>query len=100
MITQEELQHLIEQTYKIESNFGELKASYRHLQDTIEKVVEFLPNAIWILENDGKVFLQNSQAKEPMFSDIKLTSVGRNEATYDLNFSMTFVAQKGAYSEE
>ena len=64
MITSEELQHLIEQTYKIENDFKELKDSYKHLQDTIEKVVEFLPNAIWILENDGKVFLQNSQAKE------------------------------------
>ncbi len=64
MITQEELTHLIEQTYKIENEFGELKNSYKHLQDTIEKVVEFLPNAIWILENDGTVFLQNSQAKE------------------------------------
>ena len=64
MITQEELTHLIEQTYKIENEFGELKDSYKHLQDTIEKVVEFLPNAIWILESDGRVFLQNSQAKE------------------------------------
>ena len=64
MITAEELQHLIEQTYKVENDFKELKNSYQHLQDTIEKVVEFLPNAIWILEKDGKVFLQNSQAKE------------------------------------
>ena len=63
MITPEELQHLIEQTYKIENDFKDLKDSYKHLQDTIEKVVEFLPNAIWILESDGKVFLQNSQAK-------------------------------------
>ena len=65
MITPEELQHLIEQTYKVEQDFVELKSSYNHLQETIEKVVEFLPNAIWILEDDGKVFLQNSQAKEP-----------------------------------
>lgn len=64
MITPAELQHLIEQTYKIENDFKDLKSSYNHLQDTIEKVVEFLPNAIWILESDGKVFLQNSQAKE------------------------------------
>ncbi len=83
MITQEELQHLIEQTYKIESNFGELKASYRHLQDTIEKVVEFLPNAIWILENDGKVFLQNSQAKE--LSEI-LVILRLDENDYEINF--------------
>lgn len=64
MITPQELQHLIEQTYKVENDFKDLKNSYTHLQNTIEQVVEFLPNAIWILESDGKVFLQNSQAKE------------------------------------
>ena len=62
-ITPEELNLLIEQTYKVEKEFSELKASYSHLQDTIEKVVEFLPNAIWILDEEGEVFLQNSQAK-------------------------------------
>ena len=62
-ITPEELNLLIEQTYKVENDFNELKASYTHLQDTIEEVVEFLPNAIWILDEDGDVFLQNSQAK-------------------------------------
>lgn len=62
-ITPEELNLLIEQTYKVENEFNELKASYSHLQDTVEKVVEFLPNAIWILNEDGTVFLQNSRAK-------------------------------------
>ncbi|MEK6658525.1 MAG: HAMP domain-containing sensor histidine kinase [Campylobacterota bacterium] len=62
-ITPDELNLLIEQTYKVEYEFNELKASYAHLQDTIEKVVEFLPNAIWILDEEGNVFLQNSQAK-------------------------------------
>lgn len=63
-ITPEELNLLIEQTYKVENEFNELKASYAHLQDTVEKVVEFLPNPIWILNDDGEVFLQNSHAKE------------------------------------
>jgi two-component system NtrC family sensor kinase/two-component system sensor histidine kinase AtoS len=62
-ITPEELNLLIEQTYRVEKEFNELKSSYIHLQDTVEKVVEFLPNAIWILNEDGEVFLQNSQAK-------------------------------------
>ena len=83
MITSEELQHLIEQTYKIENEFGELKDSYKHLQDTIEKVVEFLPNAIWILENDGKVFLQNSQAKE--LSEL-LVILKLDSNDYEINF--------------
>ena len=64
MITPEELNLLIEQTYKVEKEFSELKASYAHLQDTVEKIVEFLPNAIWILDEEGNVFLQNSQAKK------------------------------------
>ncbi|MBU1658745.1 two-component sensor histidine kinase [bacterium] len=62
-ITAKELNLLIEQTYKVENEFNELKASYAHLQNTVEKVVEFLPNAIWILDEEGKIFLQNSQAK-------------------------------------
>lgn len=62
-ITPEELNLLIEQTYKVEREFTELKSSYVHLQNTIEQVVEFLPNAIWILNEDDEVFLQNSKAK-------------------------------------
>lgn len=63
-ITPEELSLLIEQTYKVEKDFSELKASYAHLQDTVEKVVEFLPNAVWVVNSDNTIFLQNSQARE------------------------------------
>jgi len=63
-ITPEELNLLIEQTYKVENEFNELKSSYSYLQDTIEKIVEFLPNAIWILNSDNSVFLQNSHARK------------------------------------
>lgn len=62
-ITHEELNLLIEQTYKVEREFTDLKESYAHLQNTIEQVVEFLPNAIWILDEQKEIFLQNSQAK-------------------------------------
>ena len=62
-ITPEELNVLIEQTYKVENEFNELKSSYAHLQDTVEKVVDFLPNAIWIVNSDNSVFLQNSKAR-------------------------------------
>ena len=63
-VTPEELNLLIEQTYKVEKDFNELKTSYEYLQDTVEKVVEFLPNAVWILNSDDTVFLQNSHARE------------------------------------
>jgi len=64
VITPEELNVLIEQTYKVEKDFNELKASYAHLQDTVEKVIEFLPNAIWVVNSDNTIFLQNSRARE------------------------------------
>ncbi|HQS66148.1 MAG TPA: HAMP domain-containing sensor histidine kinase [Sulfuricurvum sp.] len=64
MISADELKALIDQTYKVEEEYVALRQSYDHLQSTIEQVVEFLPNAIWILEEDGSIFLQNSKAKE------------------------------------
>ena len=63
MISAEELKALIDQTYKVEEDFVALRHSYDHLQSTVEQVIEFLPNAIWIVEEDGSIFLQNSQAK-------------------------------------
>jgi two-component system NtrC family sensor kinase len=63
MISAEELKALIDQTYKVEEEYVALRQSYEHLQSTIEQVIEFLPNAIWIVDNDGSIFLQNSQAK-------------------------------------
>lgn len=63
MISAEELKALIDQTYKVEEEYVALRQSYDHLQSTIEQVIEFLPNAIWIVDNDGSIFLQNSQAK-------------------------------------
>lgn len=77
-ITQEELSLLIEQTYKVEREFNELKASYDHLRGTIEEIVEFLPNAIWILNSDKSIFLQNSQAKK-LSNLVELLKLGDEE---------------------
>ncbi len=63
-LSPQELQFFIEQSFKLENDFKNLKESYEQLQGTIERVVAFLPNAIWILEEDGRVFLENTQAKE------------------------------------
>jgi len=56
----EQLQDLIEQTYVIEREYEELKNSH----DSVEKLVDLSPNALWILEENGDVFLQNSKARE------------------------------------
>ena len=97
-ITSEELNLLIEQTYKIENDFNELKASYAHLQDTVEKVVEFLPNAIWILNDDWTVFLQNSHARE-LWELLKLLEY--NSEDYELNFQKkSYLIKSSTYEDK
>lgn len=97
MVTAEELNLLIEQTYKVENEFSELKSSYAHLQDTVEKVVEFLPNAIWILNDDNTVFLQNSQARN-LWELLKLIEY-KNE-DYEIKFNSKSYLVTSSYYEE
>jgi len=97
-ITPDELNLLIEQTYKVEKEFNELKASYAHLQDTVEEVVEFLPNAIWILQKDGGIFLQNSQAKSlgKLFELLEL----KND-DYEVQFnSKSYLIKSSSYKDK
>lgn len=97
-VTPEELNLLIEQTYKVEGEFNELKASYAHLQDTVEKVVEFLPNAIWIVNSDTSVFLQNSQARE-LWELLKLLEFKNDD--YEINFnSKSYLIKSSSYKDK
>jgi len=95
-ITAEELQLLIQQTFKVEDDFKALKKSYDYLQGTIEKVVEFLPNAIWILESDGTVFLENSQAKS-LRTLLSLLESDEDELYYDDRY---FLIKKAIYQDK
>ncbi len=97
-ITPEELNLLIEQTYKVENEFNELKASYTHLQDTVEKVVEFLPNAVWVLNSDNTVFLQNSKARE-LFKLLKLLEFKSED--YEFTFeTRSFLVKSSTYKDK
>ncbi len=97
-ITPQELNILIEQTYKVEKDFSELKASYSHLQDTVEKVVEFLPNAIWIVNSDETVFLQNSHAKE--LNEL-LSLVEPKNDDYEVKFnSRSYLIKSSSYKDK
>ena len=97
-VTQEELNVLIEQTYKVEGDFNELKASYAPLQDTVEKVVEFLPNAIWIVNSDSTVFLQNSHARE-LWELLKLIEYKSED--YELKFNnRSYLVKSSTYKDK
>jgi len=97
-ITPEELDLLIQQTYKVENEFNELKASYAHLQDTVEKVVEFLPNAIWVLNDDNTVFLQNSHARE-LWELLKLLEY--RDEDYEIKFNTrSYLVKSSSYKDK
>jgi two-component system NtrC family sensor kinase/two-component system sensor histidine kinase AtoS len=97
-ITPEELNLLIEQTYKVENEFNELKASYAHLQDTVEKVVEFLPNAVWIVNSDNTIFLQNSHARE-LYKLLQLLEYRSDD--YEVQFeSRSYLIKSSTYKDK
>ncbi|WP_297440803.1 HAMP domain-containing sensor histidine kinase [Sulfurimonas sp.] len=97
-ITPEELNVLIEQTYKVENEFNELKASYAHLQDTVEKVVEFLPNAVWIVNSDNTIFLQNSHARK-LWELLKLLEYRNDD--YEIKFkSRSYLIKSSTYKDK
>jgi signal transduction histidine kinase len=57
------LEDLINQTYIIEDEYKKLNESYTSLQDFIREMIEVQPNALWVLDSQGEIFLQNSEAK-------------------------------------
>jgi two-component system NtrC family sensor kinase/two-component system sensor histidine kinase AtoS len=58
------LEDLINQTYVIEDEYKKLGESYTALQDFIRQIIEVQPNALWVFDSDGAIFLQNSEAKK------------------------------------
>lgn len=56
------LDTLINQTYVVENEYRDLKSSYEALHKILSEIIEFLPTAIWVLDEKGQVFLQNSTA--------------------------------------
>jgi len=53
----ENLETLINQTYKIENEFIELK-------NILNGVIEFLPQALWVIDKNGEIIVKNSKADE------------------------------------
>ena len=58
------LENLISQTYSVESEYKKLNLSYQNLQGFLNQIVEALPNALWVLNEDESIYLQNSEAKK------------------------------------
>ncbi len=77
------LEDLINQTYVIEDEYKKLGVSYNALQDVIRQIIEVQPNALWVFDKEGTIFLQNSEAKN---IGALLDNVHLQEETQEIDF--------------
>ena len=75
------LEDLINQTYVIEDEYKKLGESYNALQDMILQIIEVQPNALWVYDENGALFLQNSEAKS---LDMLLEGLGSEEESLEV----------------
>ncbi len=92
------LEDLISQTYVIEDEYKKLNESYTSLQNFIAQIIEVQPNALWVLDKNGEIFLQNSEAKKitGLLSHIDDSS----KSTYEIECEGNFYLVKVAFQEE
>ena len=70
------LEYLINQTYEVEKEFKELK-------NILNGVIEFLPQAIWVIDEENQIIAQNSKAKKlPEILNSKETEIKINNQFY------------------
>ncbi len=89
------LNDLINQTYIIEKEYKQLNASYASLQNFITQIIEVQPNAIWVIDENDELFLQNSEAKKISgLKEIILKNPNLKEIKYnDLFFIVKIIKQ-------
>ncbi len=78
------LETLIEKTYEVEKEFIELK-------NILNGVIEFLPQALWVIDNNKEIIVQNSKTKE--FASIP------NEGEIEIN-NKVFLIQKSSIKDK
>ena len=59
---QKGLENLIEQTYVIENEYKILNENYNSLKAMVSEIIEVLPTALWILDTQKNIILQNREA--------------------------------------
>jgi len=81
------LKNLIDQTYVIEDEYKKLGESYNALQEFIRQIIEVQPNALWVLDETGTLFLENSEAKK---INALIEGLTRQEFSQEMEFENRF----------
>ncbi|KQH14001.1 histidine kinase, partial [Campylobacter coli] len=81
---QKGLQSLIEQTYIVENEYKILNENYNSLRAMVDEIIEVLPSALWILDKEKNIILQNQEAlKKPKLLDIISLEKNRDELEFE-----------------
>ncbi|MPV53796.1 GHKL domain-containing protein [Campylobacter hepaticus] len=84
---QKGLESLIEQTYVIENEYKILNENYNFLRAMVDEIIEVLPSALWILDKEKNIILQNQEAlKNPKLLNIISLDKMRDELEFEGSF--------------
>lgn len=91
------LEDLINQTYVIEDEYKQLNESYISMQDLFSQIIEVQPNALWVVENENEIYLQNSEATQ--INDL-LEHIDTSKSTSEIEYNGMFYLVKVTKSAE
>lgn len=84
---QKGLESLIEQTYVIENEYKILNENYNSLRTMINEIIEVLPTALWVLDKENNIMLQNQEAlKKPKLLKAILAQKEHDELEFEGKF--------------
>lgn len=82
------LKSLIEKTYLIEAEYERLNASYASLREMIGGVIDAIPDALWVLNENKSLFLANSKAlnKDELLQFI-MNEISEDSSSVEIDFN-------------
>lgn len=94
---QKGLKSLIEQTYVIENEYKVLNENYNALRAVMNEVIEVLPTALWIMDKQKNIILQNQAASK---NAKLLEKIELDKEHYELEFDGKFYTLKIIHQDE
>lgn len=94
---QKGLQSLIKQTYVIENEYKILNENYNALRAMMNEVIEVLPTALWIMDRQKNILLQNQAALK---NAKLLDKIDLDKEHYELEFEGRFYTLKNIHQNE
>lgn len=83
-LTKEEIAFVIETSDNLSKELEEIKKSHTEISDIFSSVIDLLPTAIWLLNEDGTIYLQNLRSLEIKL-DLKNLNLQNTDTEIEIN---------------